>query len=182
MSLGSAFVAIMTAGALYRAMDGRTVNERFDGSIAALRTFNALGAHLLRGIGNSAVMVTLLLGMLLLGFRLLLRSSRLAAGAVFLVVMFLHLMNFGDSIGGIVMALAATIMVTTLIMRGGLLPMVAFLGFTNVVANVPLTWDPSSWAFPYTLAAIAVTLVPAAWAMRTAMGGGNLMARDALLD
>jgi hypothetical protein len=126
-----------------------------------------------------ALQNALTIAMIFLVLRLVLRRSRLALAAGVLVL--LVAMNNGTAISGTWIdtfnVVAFTALITFAIHRFGLLASATMLFVDNIVTDVPLTTDLSTWWSAPTTLSLALLIGLAAYAYRGARAGQPLFGR-----
>ncbi|MDX2116024.1 MAG: serine/threonine-protein kinase [Planctomycetota bacterium] len=132
------------------------------------------------GIAVGGILIALLITMLLIGCRVLTRSTRRASIVFFLVLLLIQMQFFSVSPGGFLLSATAAGLLTFTLTRIGLLAMITFLIINNVILEVPLTLDASHWAFGYTLAALGATVLLAGSGFLRALGSQKLVTEDPL--
>ena len=125
-----------------------------------------------------SVAVALLIFFLLLGLRALLRKQWLAAVVFVALLMAPRLIRSTDLPVDLAFGVASLTVDVILLFRFGLVAYVVAVYVTNILAQLPLTLDFSSWYVSTSMFVLAALAALAAWAFRTTLAGRSVFLND----
>ena len=145
--------------------------------LSALLGLRHLGSKMLLQIAVSLA-VSLLIFFLLLGLRALLRKQWLAAVVFVVLLLIPRLLRSNALPVDLVFGVASLSIDVIILFRFGLVAYVAAMYVTNILAQLPLTLDFSSWYVGMSMFVLAALAALAAWAFRTTLAGRSVFLHD----
>lgn len=147
------------------------------GTLDALRGPRAIASTLLTGAG-SAITISMLFSMLLIGLRVICRRNSIAIGAMVCVLFIMQCSAFEFYTPALPLCALIAAIITFLLVRVGLLALTVCFFASNTIGTLPVTSDLSLWYSGQTFAMIAVVAALALYGFFTALGGQKLVKGD----